>query len=140
MHAMFVVVLLLCSTAAFAADFDQTVARLSPTALRTTTGRHSPQPLAVLSVQDQAGRANDWERYKELFTAAGGYAGVCTFVLPTEINPSTLTALALQTNYRGPARREQRWLWSLYDFAQHQWVRLGDNGGALNWVWTPFTF
>lgn len=113
---------------------------LYPTALKTTIGKTSPQPLSVLAVADQSGNDNDPTRYKTFDAAARGYSGLLTFNLPAGQRVATLTQLRLETTYRGPAAAAQRWLWELRDHKRGRWVLVGTNDAAAAGVWTALSF
>ncbi len=108
--------------------------------VKSTRGNHSNQPLDALAIQDQSGEQNDWNKYVEFSTAKSGYIGYLTFDLSPEIDPATITAVTLNTNYLGQTVEFQRWLWQLRDYANKSWVTLGDNSGAGDWVWSAFSF
>lgn len=113
---------------------------LYPHYLSTYRGSTSDQPLSVLAELDQWGNDDDWDRYIEFYTARRGYLGMFSFDLPLEVDPADITALSLETNYRGPTRAVQGWWWQLRDFDAGRWVTLGGNGGAADWLWTQFSF
>lgn len=119
--------------------FAQTEVPLHPINLISKKGSHSGQPLSVLAVQDQAGTDDDWNSYKEFYTVASGYTGIFVFALPSDKNPSEITALSLAVNYKGATRSEQRWRWQIRDFVNGKWVLLADNAGVPNWEWSLIT-
>ncbi len=125
--AVFGVVLTLCWHSGL---FAETQWVLTPTRLNTTKGRVSNQPLDVLSVQDQTGRDDDWNAYKEFYTGTRGYAGVFIYQLEPDIQAADLSTLSMQAGFKGPQAAEQRWRWQIRDFEQGRWVDLADNAGV----------
>jgi hypothetical protein len=112
---------------------------LYPSSLTTTVGSNSDQPISALAIQDQTGKQNNWNNYKEFYTASNGYVGKFVFELPSDVPVSGITALSLATNYRGDPRSQQRWRWQIRDFSDSKWVLLTDNKNATNWKWSAIT-
>jgi len=75
-----------------------------------------------------------WTDYVELSPSS---RIVCNYNLPSG---STVTSLAVQTNYRGPDKASQTWTFEVWDTTTGTWVLLGDNTFAADWVWTKHTF
>lgn len=120
-----------------------TTTEIAPTSYTTLRGSDGGQPVAALAIQDfpDTSNAADWEKYIEFYTPdRQKYMGYRTYVLPTTIDTSAITALQLKVNYKGPDKRTQRWIWHIYDWQRRKWVLLGDNRDAASWEWSEFTF
>ena len=117
------------------------VTTLLPVAYTTTSGASGGQPFTNLHGQDQSGTQNDWNKYVE-FTTPGtqNYLGYRSYTLPPAINPTAITAIQVKANYLGSVKSYQTWTWTLYNWSTNQWVKVGDNTGALAWQWKLFTF
>ncbi len=111
---------------------------LSPVSITNTEGTTGGQPVSALGVEDQSGTANDWNKYVEF---DGLYTGYRTYDLSTSVAPSSVSVIAVSVNYQGPAKVNQDWTWSIYDWLQSKWVAVGDNGAAPDWgAWTLLRF
>ena len=112
---------------------------LAPQSLTTTAGSiGSGQTVANLVVRDQSGTQDGWNKYVEF---SGKYRGTRDYALPSSVDPGDVTAIEVSVNYRGPAKSEQRWVWSLYDWSNASWTVVGDNAGAPSWgSWKLLTF
>jgi len=123
-------------TAAPASAGDDT---LAPQSLATTAGSiGSGQTVANLAVRDQSGTQDGWNKYVEFI---GQYAGYRNYTLPSNVAPASVTGVAVSANYRGPAKAEQRWSWSLYDWTTSSWSFVGDNASAPSWgSWKLLSF
>jgi hypothetical protein len=73
---------------------------------------------------------------KGFYTNSRGYAGVFTFILPEDAEPSEISQLSFIANFKGPARVERRWLWQIRDFVTGKWELLADNAGVVPWYWS----
>jgi hypothetical protein len=124
-----------CAGSAYAAS-----ASTYPLALETYLGQQSDQPISVLQQQELTGTTDKWDAYIELYGSKQEYRGVFTFQLPAGVDRDAVTALRLDVNYRGPTRKEQRWVWKARDFKKRDWAFVGDNAAALDWVWAPLSF
>lgn len=111
-----------------------------PSQLSLGRGRVSAQPLSVLAVQDQTGRADTWARYLEFSPEAAGLSATFTFVLPASVDLARLGGLTLLGNFKGQAQAAQTWRFDLYDPVQARWVPLGDNRGVQSWAWSALSF
>lgn len=123
-------------TAAPASAADDT---LAPQSLTTQAGSiGSGQTVANLVVKDQSGTQDGWNKYVEF---SGTYRGHRDYALPPGVDAGDVTGIAVTANYRGPAKSEQRWVWSLYDWADASWTVVGDNAGAPSWgSWKMLNF
>jgi hypothetical protein len=118
----------------------QRIATLYPTALTSTTGGNSGQPIAVLASKTLAGTTDRWADYVELTPASGGYRGTFAFRLPASVPRSAVAAFVVKANVRGEPKSQQLWQWQLRDVAGGTWRTVGDNGGARSWVWSVLSF
>lgn len=101
----------------------------------------SGQSVTNLHANDQTGGADEWSKYVEFLSTGPLYQGYRSYTLPSNIDPSTITSLQVQANYRGPATAGQIWTWSLYNWSSQSWVPVGDNSGAPWWGnWQMLTF
>jgi hypothetical protein len=112
---------------------------LAPGSLTTNAGSiGGGQTVANLVVKDQSGTQDGWNKYVEF---SGKYRGHRDYTLPSSVDPDDVTAIEVSTNYRGPAKSEQRWVWSLYDWSDASWTVVGDNVGAPSWgSWKLLSF
>jgi hypothetical protein len=107
-------------------------------ALSVAAGQIGPgQTASALTTAELTGTDDVWADYVELSPAS---RIVCSYVLPSGVSPGALSALALQTNYRGPVRATQIWTFEVLDTTTGTWLSLGDNGFAADWVWTSQRF
>ncbi len=95
--------------------------------------------LTALKVRDQNWWDNNPAKYVR-FIPDVRYVGYRSYQLPAWMNPASVTALRLEANYFGPAKSEQAWTWSLYDWGAKTWVVLGDNAKASAWEWKVLIF
>jgi hypothetical protein len=131
--------LLIWACASSAANLISVIAPLAK--ITSKPGSHSTsQPLNVLEWQEQSGDQNDWDTYVEFYTTSRGYSGLFDYNLPTGIQESNVVSMNVLTNYLGPQKSYQRWMWSIYDHNTNSWVFLGDNAGAPDWEWKFFDF
>jgi hypothetical protein len=112
---------------------------LFPKALVTQSGTASPVPLSALSVKDQRGSQDNWNRYVELYGSSSQYKGVFTFDV-SSLNAESVSSFSLDVNFKGPKMWYQRWTFEFFVPASNQWVLAGNNEDANNWVWTELSF
>lgn len=96
--------------------------------------------LSALNLRDQSWGDDTPARYVRFTTPNVRYVGYRTYQLPAAVNPASVTAVRIEANYFGPARSEQAWVWSLYDWNAKLWVRVGDNLNAPAWEWNVLIF
>lgn len=116
---------------------------LAPSAITTTAGTTgSGQSFANLATQDQSGVQDSWGKYVEFSPAASKpYNGYRTFSLPSSVSPSSVTALAITVNYKGPSSSSQTWTWALYNWSTSSWTSIGTNATAPSWgAWKILQF
>ena len=114
---------------------------ISPSSITSTKGSvASGGVVGNLAVKDQSGTQDNFAKYVEFDTVSAGYAGYRQYQVPTSIAPSSVTAIQVDANYRGPSHSEQVWTWSLYNWSTSSWSTLGSNSGASSWTWKAFTF
>lgn len=113
---------------------------LSPLSYATVRGSDGGQSAAALSLQDQSGTDDDWNRYVEFNTPGVAYQGTRTWILPGAIDPRGITALRFDVHYKGPLKSFQTWTWKIYDWKNRRWTFLGTNAGASGWQWGMLRF
>jgi hypothetical protein len=113
---------------------------LYPTALTSTTGSNSRQPITVLASATLTGTTDTWADYIELTPATGGYRGTFSFRLPADVPRTAVTAFDVRVNVRGDRKSRQLWQWQLRDVAAGTWKTIGDNSAARSWVWSVLSF
>lgn len=123
--ALLLTSILLTATPASADTVTLTAASLATGQGATGSG----QTVANVAVQDQSGTADDWNKYLELLTPGVTYRGDLTFNVPASV--TQITGLQLKVNYRGPAKADQRWYWSI--LSNGSWTVFGDNAAAPDW-------
>lgn len=101
------------------------VSGLAPTSLVDEAGSHAGS-VAALATRDQSGTQDDPSTYVLLRGDEDAYSGYRSYVLPSGVTPSAVTTITLAANVRGPTARANAWTWSVYDWADGTWVRLGD--------------
>jgi hypothetical protein len=114
-------------------------ATLLPNALVSTQGT-TIGTVSALAFRDQSGVQNTPTRYVQFETLKAVYAGYRTFYLPASIDPTNISTMALNVNYRGPLPAAQSWTWSLYNWQSKTWVKVGTNAPAIQNRWTMFKF
>ena len=115
---------------------DCAVITLHPSSYKTTRAGDGGQPVANLAVLDQTGSQDNWDKYVELNTPGGiSYRGYRSYFLSAGLDPAKIKAIQLKANFRGPVRNVQVWTWSVFDWVDRNWVALGDNIHAQDWIW-----
>src|SRR5678816_3588924 len=92
------------------------VSTVTPDSIITKKGATGGQPASNLSVMDQSGSADTPGAYVTFTTPGVKYVGEHFFTLPTGLEASTITAMQLQVNFRGPLKNAQTWKWKLYNW------------------------
>lgn len=113
---------------------------LFPAHYTTLRGNTGGQPVTALRKKDQSGIADNWTAYVEFTTPATPYRGYLTFTIPADLNVTTVKKMTLRLNYKGPTTAVQRWTWSLYDWSNGRWIKIGDNQAAPAWYWKLLSF
>ncbi len=101
-----------------------TLTELAPTALVDTVGTHVG-PVEALATRDQAGTTEDPSTYVRLGGPDVAYDGYRTYTLPASVPPALVTTITLAANFRGPTAAKKAWTWSVYDWTNDVWVRVG---------------
>ncbi len=112
---------------------------IKPVSMVSTRGS-TVGAVASLRTQDQSGTADTPAKYVLFQTPSVTYQGYRTFTVPATVGPGTVTNVAIKVNYKGPAKATQTWSWSLYDWVQAKWIKVGDNTGATLNVWKVLQF
>jgi len=95
-------------------------------------GSVSDQDLSVLASLDQSGDEDDTLTSIKATPNQKKFVGVFYFKQETA---RQWKKIRIDVNTRGKAKSIQRWRFQLRDFVQKKWITLGDNSGALDWVW-----
>jgi hypothetical protein len=93
--------------------------------------------VSSLATAELTGTTDMWTDYVEL---SPGTQIVCNYVLPSGVSAAAVSSMALQVNFRGPGKATQLWTWEVRDTTTGNWVPVGDNGFAGDWVWTKNGF
>ena len=120
------------STSTFVPDYYQ-----------TDTGGDNGAPVANMQTFNATGILNSANSYVQCKAASSGtaYSGFAHYVIPTSINPSTITNIKVLVNYNGPDSVTQAWTWRIYDWVFQAWVIIGTNVMAFNHgPWTLLNF
>ncbi|MBI4518534.1 MAG: endo alpha-1,4 polygalactosaminidase [Deltaproteobacteria bacterium] len=140
-HRRIGLLVLAAATLALVRPVSALVSTLSPASYTTTGGSDGGQPVGNLAVRDQSGTQNDFNKYVEFTTPAGvNYQGYRSYLLPSGVAASSIRVLLLTANFMGPAKVDQAWTWSIYNWTTGSWIRLGDNMRVRSWVWRRFVF
>ena len=121
---------------------QNTLIPLNVESIKDIRGRHShDQATDVLNTKVLSGTTDGWDQYIEFSpNRRKGYKGYFTFQLPPHIAPEMVKNIAVNINFQGCEKSEQRWSWRIWDFKKHRNVFLGDNGIARDWTWTSLSF
>jgi endo-alpha-1,4-polygalactosaminidase (GH114 family) len=95
---------------------------LAPGALVDTVGTHAGSVDALAS-RDEPGAGS--QGFVHLRGEADPYSGYRSYTLPPEVAPASVTTITLLANFRGPVASEDAWTWSVFDWTNDAWVRLG---------------
>lgn len=130
------------STGASTDSTERTFETLLPQDITTQLGfLGGDQTVENLHTLDQQGTDNDWLQHIKFYPDDEPYRGYRSYFLPKYVEPSTVTRLWVEMNYRGPGTESQVWTWSLYDWASQEWVSIGDNADLPWWgEWTLLSF
>jgi hypothetical protein len=133
---------ILAATLAGATATSAATTAIAPGSITTTAGATGGQPVTNLAMQDLSGTTDNWNKYVEFGpSGATAYAGYRTYTLPASVVPSSVTAIAVKANYRGPATANQTWTWSLFNFTTATWTTVGTNATAPAWgAWKLLSF
>ena len=96
--------------------------------------------LAAMRVLDQAGVQDTPGKYVAFTTPGHVYRGHRTYFLPSTILRSSVSALRVKVNYKGPAASAQAWSWFAWNWSTSAWTRVGANSAARANIWTVMTF
>jgi hypothetical protein len=126
-------------TAKLSLDAPSSIA-LAPASIVTLKGSTNRQPVSNLAVMDQTGTQDDPMKYVTFSSSRTIYNGYRQYYLPTTIKPSTVSAMTMRVNYKGPASMKQIWTWALFNWSTNKWVSIGTNTGAQANMWSLLTF
>ena len=112
---------------------------LAPVSLSTQSGSTSGS-LASLGLLQQSGTEDNPTTYVTFQTPGSVYMGYRSFILPSDVQPSLISTMLLQINFKGPASSTQRWTWSIYNWNTRMWIKLGDTVGTQANQWNTLIF
>jgi hypothetical protein len=122
-------------------EAQSTDAGISPNAITTQRGGTGGQPVSALAVMDQSATDDDPAAYVSFTTPQTVYAGMHIFQLPGNVANTSVTAMNLTANFKGPLSAKQKWTWSLYNFKRKNWTVLGNNSRVSSaTTWTQLKF
>lgn len=110
-----------------------------PKSLNTLSGSASSTSLSALSVKDQTGTQDIWNKYVEFYGRSTAYKGVFTFDV-SSVNPTSVKSFSLNVNFKGPKYQYQEWVFEYFVPTDNSWARAGNNQNAPSWVWTALSF
>jgi hypothetical protein len=114
---------------------------VTPATIYTDRGVRSPQPVSVLSTQEESGQSDGWNNYIEFYGAPGGYDGRFLFPVPASLSgASSALSIQLSVHFRGPSVGWQRWRFEIFDQSTGSYLLVGDNTAAQSWVWSRLNF
>jgi hypothetical protein len=106
-----------------------------------TTNKGSTSGLLTsLSLLDQKGFENNPQAYVVFQTPNSIYNGYQSFILPSDVKPLQVTAMALELNYKSPAPSVQVWTISIYDWKAKKWIEIGVTNVDSSKEWRRHTF
>ncbi len=96
--------------------------------------------LSSLRLLDQAGRQDTPANYMVFTTPGHVYRGYRAYFMPSTILRTSVSALRVKVNYKGPAAAAQPWVWYAWNWTTSAWARIGANAIAAANTWTTLTF
>jgi hypothetical protein len=61
-------------------------------------------------------------------------------MLPAAIQPSSISMLSLQVNFKGTSSSNQTWTWSIFDWSTRKWLKVGSATGRDSTPWQTLRF
>jgi len=110
-----------------------------PTSLITQSGSTTGS-LDSLGLLQQNGLGDTPDAYVTFQTPGSIYTGYQSFLLPSDTQPSQVSTMLMQINFKGPASSTQKWTWSIYDWNTKMWIKLGDSTGTSADEWNMLLF
>jgi len=114
--------------------------RIYPRAIQVLSGGVSSNKIGRLKVKDQTGEQNDPGKFILFSTPEVVHKSVHSFRLPDNINTMQISKLILDENVRAPGPEVQLWTWSLYNWKQKKYVRVGTTRLVIANTWTTRHF
>jgi len=115
--------------------------KVIPVASLNTQEGATSGSLPSLGWFEQTGADDTPSAYNTFQTpGTSSYQGTQSFYLPSDVQPSLLSSLLLQVNFKGPASATQVWTWSVYDWNLNAWVVLGNTTSVTADQWKTLTF
>jgi endo-alpha-1,4-polygalactosaminidase (GH114 family) len=102
-----------------------TMTTLTPDALVDGAGTHAGD-VTALATRDQRRTQDDPSRYVRFRGAGAAYQGYASYTLPPGVDPAQITTISLIANLRGPTAARNAWTFSIYDWNDDVWTRVGD--------------
>lgn len=137
MRRLVTFILLFASYASLvAAPFTSTYV---PSSYVTISGGDNGQSVQALQTLDGTGFSNN-ANYIQFYgkTAGSAYMGYRSYILT---QTSSVTALQVVANFRGPSTDRQVWTWKIFDWVYGDWVPMGTNAMAFDHgPWTVLNF
>jgi len=93
-----------------------------------------------LGLLQQSGTDDTPGAYMAFQTPNSTYIGYQSFTLPSDMQPSLISTMLMQINFKGPASSTQTWTWSIYNWNTKMWIKLGDTIGTSADQWNTLTF
>ena len=122
-------------------EVEAATTAVAPAILSTDRGVRSPQPVSVLSTQEESGQSDGWNNYIEFYGAPAGYEGRFLFPVPASVSgASSSLSMQLSVQFRGPSVGTQRWRFEIFDQSAGVYLLLGDNAAAQSWIWSRLNF
>ena len=103
---------------------------LAPVSLQNVKGGTSGS-LPSLGLLQQKGSVDDPAAYVSFLTPNTMYKGYQSFLLPPDVNASSISSLTLEFNYKAPNPSIQVWTVSIYDWKSKTWITLGSTKNIL---------
>jgi hypothetical protein len=119
-------------------SIDPNATTLPPMSIQTERGS-TQGSLASLGTLTLSGADDNPGEYVS-FRPDGKYSGTLAFPLPANIQPSGVSSLTLQVNFKGTSTSRQNWIWSIYDWNTKKWVKLGTAAGHSRTPWQLLKF
>ena len=112
-----------------------------PNYYKTYAGADNGAPVQNMQTFNAAGIRTSAQNFVQCKAAGIEYLGFANYVIPSSINPATITDMQVLVNYSGPDSATQRWTWRIYDWVFQKWVIIGTNVMAFNQgPWTVLKF
>lgn len=112
---------------------------VSPASLTTQVGT-TKGSLASLGTLKLSGTQDNPAEYMAFEPKRSNYKGYLSYTMPANIQPSSVSGLTLQVNFKTSSTARQTWVWSIYDWKAKKWVELGRAAGKGQSTWQVLKF